>query len=119
MRVLVCGGRDYDDYNAVKKRLDSFQCQSPIEHLIHGGSRGCDNLAARWAAKHLGNARVSCYPADWRGLGKSAGPIRNHKMLHEGRPDVVLAFPGGRGTANMVKLAKEAGVEVIEVECSN
>lgn len=47
--------------------------------------------------------------------GKAAGPIRNQRMLDDGKPDRVLAFPGGRGTANMVKLAKAAGVPVHEI----
>jgi len=52
------------------------------------------------------------FPADWSRHGKSAGPIRNRQMLIEGRPDIVVAFPGGKGTANMIKQAVEAGVKV-------
>lgn len=44
--------------------------------------------------------------------GKAAGPIRNQRMLDEGKPDLVVAFPGGRGTADMVRRAKAAGVPV-------
>ena len=55
------------------------------------------------------------YRADWEGLGRKAGPIRNQQMLDEGKPDLVVAFPGGRGTANMMRIAREAGIEVIEV----
>jgi hypothetical protein len=40
------------------------------------------------------------------------GPIRNKPMLEEGKPDLVVAFPSGRGTANMMKQAREAGVPV-------
>jgi hypothetical protein len=35
-------------------------------------------------------------------------------MLEYG-PDLVVAFPGGRGTADMVRRAKAAGCEVLEV----
>lgn len=47
--------------------------------------------------------------------GRAAGPIRHQRMLDEGMPDLVLALPGGRGTADMVRHATLAGVEVIEV----
>jgi hypothetical protein len=48
--------------------------------------------------------------ADWEKLGRSAGPIRNQAMLDEGRPDLVVAFPGHHGTADMVRRARAAGV---------
>jgi hypothetical protein len=56
------------------------------------------------------------YPADWAKHGRAASPIRNQQMLDEGRPNLVVAFPGGRGTADMVRRARSAGVEVIEVD---
>ena len=73
-------------------------------------------MAAEWA-----NARgVPCdvFMANWSELGRKAGPIRNQQMLDEGRPTLVVAFPGGRGTTDMVRQAKAAGVEVIEVSIS-
>ena len=56
------------------------------------------------------------YPADWDTHGRGAGPIRNKQMLEEGKPDLVIAFPGGKGTANMIGQAKEAGIPVREIE---
>jgi hypothetical protein len=53
--------------------------------------------------------------ADWAGLGRKAGPLRNERMLHEGKPQLVVAAPGGRGTSHMTHIAREAGVEVIEI----
>ncbi len=55
------------------------------------------------------------YEADWHEHGRAAGPIRNARMIAEGRPDLVIAFPGGRGTADMVSRARKAGIEVREV----
>lgn len=81
--------------------------------IISGMSTGADSIAVDWAACNW--CKVDEYPADWDKHGRAAGPIRNKKMLLEGRPDLVVAFPGGRGTANMIKLAKEVGVEVLEV----
>src|SRR5215475_12388663 len=84
MRVLVCGGRDFDDLPLLGDVLERVHAR----HVIH---------------------------ADWGQFGSGAGPIRNSKMLAEGKPEMVLAFPGGRGTANMVKQARSAGVSVCEV----
>jgi hypothetical protein len=110
MRVLVCGGRDYFNYERVEEVLDSLQ---PIDVIIQGGASGADNQAAHYAALHWMDCEE--YPAHWEEHGKKAGYIRNKQMLEEGKPDLVIAFPGGKGTANMVKLAREAGVEVKEI----
>lgn len=82
--------------------------------VIHGGARGADTHAG-WAATAV-DIPVAVYPADWATHGRRAGPIRNAQMLAEGRPDAVLAFPGGRGTADMVRQARAAGVPVWEVK---
>jgi hypothetical protein len=112
MRVLVCGGREFDDYALVANTLSSLAVRPIV--IIHGGARGADALAAIWAkARHVA---VEEYPADWRTHGHAAGPLRNRKMLEEGRPDVVVAFPGGKGTRDMVRQARAAGVQVIEVD---
>lgn len=117
MRVLVCGGRDYSDEEKVNDTLDRINTETAITCVVEGRARGADNLAKKWAD----GRRIRCegFPALWRSYGQSAGPIRNKQMLEEGKPDLVVAFPGGKGTANMVKLAKEAGIEVIEIEGSN
>jgi hypothetical protein len=110
-RVLVCGGRDFTNINLLYDTLDKFL--GPIDLLISGGACGADSLAEMWADER--HVLVERYEADWSAHGKSAGPIRNQRMLHEGKPDVVLAFPGGRGTADMVDRARRAGIRVIEV----
>jgi hypothetical protein len=120
MKVLVCGGRDFDNIDAVAIALKDFKPESilaPSEHrIIHGGASGADQLADRWASVYGVPVRV--YPAHWERDGRAAGPIRNQRMLDEGKPDLVIAFPGGRGTADMVRRAKKAGVEVREIRCA-
>lgn len=112
-RVLVCGGRDFNDEELLCKTLDEYDLARTFTGLIHGGASGADWMAGRWAA----NAGIpaSSYPAEWGKHGYGAGPKRNRQMLREGRPDLVIAFPGGRGTANMVAQARAAGIEVIEI----
>lgn len=113
MRVLVCGGRDYDDIQHVYIVLDSIHAETAITCIIEGGAKGADYLACRWsAARHL--HEHAKFNADWSLHGKAAGPLRNQKMLDEGRPDLVVAFPGGSGTADMVRRAKAAGIRTIE-----
>ena len=107
-RVLVCGGRNYSDACRVGVVLDELT----IELIIQGGAGGADALAKEYAITN--QVQVQEFKADWNANGRAAGPIRNSKMLIEGKPDVVLAFPGGRGTADMVVKAKRAGVQVLD-----
>jgi hypothetical protein len=111
VRVIVCGGRDFRSPAQVWRALDKFHAERTITELMQGGATGVDQFARDWAA-HNGIKRYVCR-ADWERYGRAAGPKRNARML-EWKPDMVIAFPGGRGTANMVKQASEAGVPVYE-----
>lgn len=120
LRVLVCGGRDYTDRAEVDKMLFALDAtHGPISVVIHGGASGADTLAHRWVRAMIAagsKMEEQEYRADWKQYyGIAAGPIRNRIMLVEGKPDLVIAFPGGRGTKNMTELARRAGVKVIEV----
>jgi len=106
MRVLVCGSRNYCEAGIVDHVLSRLQ----ISTLIHGGATGADTLAGEWATKR--GIPTEVYPAEWRKYGNSAGPLRNARMLKEGKPDLVIAFPGGRGTRDMVKQAHGYEVSV-------
>jgi hypothetical protein len=112
MRVLVCGGREFADRQFLHDALDRLRDERGITLVIAGGARGADTFAAEWAATRSIECRV--YEAEWAALGRSAGPIRNQRMLDDGKPELVVAFPGGRGTADMMRRARAAGVEVIE-----
>ena len=111
MRVLVCGGRSYYDVRRVYDVLDGL---AGVDCIIDGSAAGADTIAASWAVE-LGRENLR-FPADWKRFGNRAGPIRNKRMITEGKPDLVIAFPGGKGTANMIKQAKEHGIEVREIE---
>lgn len=87
--------------------------------VVHGGATGADAIANAWAFAQRAAGRevyVECYPAEWAKYGKAAGPIRNQKMLMETSPDLVLAFPGGKGTADMVARAKCCEIPVRQVQ---
>lgn len=144
MRILVCGGRKFGDLVSLNHRRDHPQwakreeeyktlmevlwelaeeysteynpddnwLPSDIE-IISGGAKGADSIAEDWAT--IAYCKCHVFEAEWGKYGKSAGPVRNKRMLDEGRPDLVLACPGGSGTANMVEQARKAGVKVIEL----
>lgn len=110
-KLIVCGGREWRDAGAVDRVLTMAHERNGIALLITGGAKGADSLAARWA--HAAAIPYLTASADWERHGDAAGPIRNQWMLDQ-QVDGVIAFPGGRGTAHMVKIAREAGVPVWE-----
>lgn len=133
--VLVCGGRNFGDPTLAKKdekikkeyefimhTLDKLMHQYSDDDgmsyknlkIIAGAARGVDSAAIDWAIITWTDYKE--YPAQWALFGKAAGHIRNQQMLTEGQPDLVIAFPGGTGTANMVEIAEKAKVKVIKVE---
>lgn len=126
-RVLICGGRDFNDWETFRNELEKIAQFRFARHppdkddnwlydvtVIEGGARGADNLAEQWAM--INWCPLKEYKADWKKHKLAAGPLRNMQMLTEGRPELVVAFPGGRGTADMVAKARAYGVEVIEVK---
>ena len=111
LRVIVCGGREYADADAVWRVLGEIDDIHGIAAVAHGGATGADGEAGEWAARM--RKAVVVFRARWKQEGKAAGPLRNQRMLDQFKPDAVVAFPGGRGTADMVRRAETAGVRVI------
>lgn len=110
MRVIVCGGRDYSDYRVIRLVMEALDPEYVT--VVHGGAQGADRIAADVAESE--GMPVDEFPARWSEEGRAAGPLRNRRMLEAGA-DLVIAFPGGRGTADMVSAAREAGVPVLQV----
>lgn len=119
MNVIVCGGRSFANYPAVEKYLDMLHAIFRFDLVIHGdnkghqGKPGADQLADRWATSR--HVDVKKFWAEWDKYGKSAGPIRNRIMIILGKPHVVIAFPGGKGTRNMMLQAGDHGIKVIDL----
>lgn len=114
-RLLVCGGREFNSRDIVYRVLDALLTPSI---LIQGECEtGADAIAKEWA-RERGVNLMGLY-ALWDLMSTAAGPERNTLMLDEGRPTTVLAFPGGRGTANMTHQALERGLEVLQVRLRN
>lgn len=114
MCILVTGGRYFADERLLRDTLDTLHTFNGVTELIHGHCSGADTLADKWATE-LDTIHIVRCPADWKRYGRAAGPIRNREML-ELRPDLVIAFPGGKGTADMVRQSRLAGIEVQTVQ---
>ena len=106
--VLVCGSRDWDDYQTVFNALSKMPRNTIV---MHGASKGADNIAG-YVAETLG-FETREFPADWRGKGRAAGPIRNLEMLNE-KPHLVVAFQrnGSRGTQHTIDNARKREIPV-------
>lgn len=108
--LLCCGGRDFGDLALLRWALTPLR----PARLVHGAAAGADAAAAAWA--EAAGMPVTAYPADWAQHGKSAGVQRNRRMLdaEDTRLDLLVAFPGGRGTADMCARAAAAGLPVFQ-----
>ena len=108
--VLVCGGRKFTDWELVQTVLD----QVGPALIIHGAAKGADTLAGRYARER----GIPCrsFPVVWHDRwGKympGAAFDRNQRMLDEGYPDLVVAFPGEGGTRDMVRRSRDGGFPV-------
>lgn len=111
-RICVCGGRDYNNKDRVFAVLDNALSVFSEIHIMNGAARGADKLSSEWANQR--GISLLEVPADWVQHKRAAGPIRNREMLKHGF-DLLIAFPGGNGTADMVKITKTAGIDVYEV----
>ena len=110
MRVIIAGGRDYELSETEISHLNVLLVTLPIKEVVSGGARGVDTCGEAWARRF--GLPVKRFPADWTRHRRSAGPIRNGEMA--AYADALVAFPGGRGTADMVKQATAKGLKVFD-----
>jgi hypothetical protein len=129
MRVCVCGGRDYSDRHLLYSVLDDLDLNEVIDVIIEGEASGADKMSRQWAQSR--GVPWHPFPAAWDDIDRpgavvrrtrsgklydaAAGNRRNREMLFIGRPDVVLAFPGGTGTLDMMTQTLESGVELRKI----
>lgn len=107
MKLIVSGGRDYTNYTLVEKVLNQVYNEmfpKKITAVVQGGAKGADALGKRWAIEN--GIPYEQFDADWMRYGKAAGVMRNQEMLDESGECVVVAFPGGRGTFDMIRRAQ-------------
>lgn len=107
MKIIVTGGRNYNDYDKLAKILSNFN----INLIIQGGASGADSLAKEYAKQN--NIPCETIWANWHTYGKSAGPKRNLEMLKKFPDALVVAFPGGKGTKDCVNKAISLGMSIL------
>lgn len=110
--AIVCGGRDFNDVGYMAAVMTECVKMFDLGKVIQGGAHGADKLAGQWASENWLDMQV--VPADWDTHGKAAGFIRNTQMA-DLNPDVVIAFPGGKGTEHMINIARERRIPVFIV----
>ena len=114
MKVIIAGGRDYrfqvDDYRV----LDQLNKEMCITEVVSGGAKGADEGGELWAVAN--GLPVTVFRADWDQHGRAAGPIRNKLMALYAHG--LVAFPGGKGTDHMIEVAKERGLDIIQVKAT-
>lgn len=113
VRIIICGSRNWTNKRTIHREIDRLLAKYGDELvIIQGGARGADTIATIYALDK--NIKVCSYNADWETYGKRAGPIRNQRMIDEGKPQGVVAFDlGTSGTADMVSRSRNAGLPVI------
>lgn len=117
--LVVTGGRDFEDRARASAALSSVFRDHPITAFFHGDARGADRLAASECSYLFPDIPIFAVPADWGRHGKAAGMLRNKEMLQAAitytgsvYEVILLAFPGGTGTAGCRDTARELGVHV-------
>jgi len=84
--------------------------------VVCGCCRGVDRLGEDWAKKRA--ISVAYFLARWRQFGKSAGFLRKREMAEHGETLIAIMEKMSKGTANMIKLAKDMGLAVHVLELS-
>ena len=110
MKVIIAGGRDFTDYEFAKKHLDSIFSKVKPDYIISGKARGADTIGEQYA--HENGIDVLEFAADWKGLGRKAGPIRNAQMAQEATHLVAFWDGKSRGTKHMIEEAERVGLKV-------
>ncbi len=107
--VLVTGGRDYEDAGRVYGVLSWLHAQVGLTGVVQGLATGADHHACMWA--HRNRVPQRQFGIMWLTDGEENGPKkRNRRMWRETRKqvDMVIGFPGGSGTRDMIEIAREA-----------
>lgn len=105
MKVIIAGGRDFDDYKLLCRYVDKILSRQNNVEIVSGTAKGADRLGERYANEH--GLPIKRFPAQWNVYGKSAGYIRNVEMADYG--DALIVFWDGmsNGTQHMMDAAEE------------
>ncbi len=123
IKILICGGRHFNEYEVFCKTVKSIIEELKIEleeiELVSGGCEGTDKMAERFAEDN--GIPIKVFLPDWKRYGKAAGPIRNRQMIvfikdFDFRYVIAFTSDKSRGTRNTIDLAKKNNIEVYEFD---
>ena len=127
LRIIIAGGRDFNDYNLLRnsviKIITDKTALPDLAAIVSGMARGADKLGVQFADEM--GLEIVRFPADWDGLGKRAGYVRNVEMAKFASEDdnngMLIAFWDGKskGTKHMIDTAKKHGLEIHVVNYSS
>lgn len=104
-KIIVAGSRDFFDYEFLKERLDNALKNITEEiEIVSGKAKGADTLGEQYAKER--GYKIKEFPADWNGLGRKAGPLRNEEMAKYANACVVFRKNFSRGSSDMINRAK-------------
>jgi len=109
-RVIIAGGRKFDDYTLLKSKCDHYLLKQETVIIVSGKAKGADTLGEQYAQEC--DFDIKEFPADWNKYGKRAGYLRNQEMANYA--DGLIAFWNGesKGTKHMIDIAKKGGLKV-------
>ena len=113
-KLLVAGGRDFSDETRLTTKLFDIAEEAGSARsvsLVSGMARGADMLGYQFAQRE----GVLCYsfPADWDGLGKRAGFVRNKEMGDFCDGALIYWDGASKGTKHMIDYLQRLGKPVI------
>jgi len=108
MRVGIVGYRNFNDYEKFKTFL--LQIDLKITTIISGGCSGTDTLAEKYANES--NIPIIIHYPEWNKYGKSAGPIRNKKIVDDSEFIIAFVSSNSKGTFDTIKKAKEKSIPI-------
>lgn len=112
MRLIIAGGRDFNNYSLLKETVNKFLTDYNDEPcIICGKAKGVDTLGERFAKEQ--GYKIKYFPADWNTYGKSAGFVRNIEMAENATS--LIAFWDGKssGTKHMIETAKKYNLKIL------
>ena len=113
MKIVVTGGRGYEDFDMVARVLDSLD---PDEVYVGDCPTGVDAITLQWC--QVSKVKRQRFKARWTEFGRAAGPRRNREMLNAAVEDevkILVAFPGGKGTKDCTYAATRLDMIVLRV----
>lgn len=112
-KIIIAGGRDFNDYELLKKEATAFLLEietGEAIQIVSGGAKGVDTMGERFAQEN--DLEVVLFPANWKSFGRAAGPKRNAQMADYATH--LLSFWNGesKGTKSMISLAKKKKLRI-------